>query len=102
MRMHLKQCVWIMLVSLTVSMSGGTMQLIGSPSPQDRPAQDQRDEHEPDHSTNKYFKLGERDARDDNQHRRDHFKKRKFKRDQDRQAYEAGYKAGHQGNLQEQ
>ena len=94
MRMNLKQCFWIIAMILIMGITVGTVQVMGSPSPQDQ--------HERDYSTDKNYKLGMRDARDDDEHRRDHFKKRKFKADADRQAYEAGYQAGHQGNRQEQ
>ena len=94
--MNLKQCFWIIAMTLIMGITVGTVQLMGSPSPQD-----QRDQRERDYSTDKNYKLGMRDARDD-EHRRDHFKKRKFKTDANRQAYEAGYQAGHQGNRQDQ
>ena len=96
MRTSLKQCLWIMVLGATL-IPAGTTRLLSSQSSQAQP-----DDRQLDNPTNKYFKQGMRDARDDNQHRRDHFKKRKFKNDKDRQAYEAGYQAGHQGNLQEQ
>jgi hypothetical protein len=92
-RMNLKRCVWVVAMTLCMGITGGTMRVLASPSPQDQ--------HDQDYSRNKNYQLGMRDGRDDIAHHRDHSKKRKFKKDEDQKAYEAGYQAGHQGNPQD-
>jgi hypothetical protein len=89
-RMNLKQCVWIVAMGLCIGITGGAVRVAASPSPQEQ--------HDQDYSKNKNYKTGMRDGRDDIAHNRDHSKKRKFKKDDDRKAYEAGYEAGHQGD----
>jgi hypothetical protein len=37
-----------------------------------------------------------RDGQNDRVHKLDHSKKRRFKKDEDQKAYEAGYQTGHQ------
>ena len=49
----------------------------------------------------KNYQQEMRDGRDDEAHHRDHFKKRNFKKDEDRRAYEAGYQAGHHGDFRD-
>jgi hypothetical protein len=48
-----------------------------------------------DYSRNKTYSQGMREGKSDNAHHKDHSKKRHFKKDEDRKAYEAGYKKGH-------
>jgi hypothetical protein len=93
MRMNLKRCVWIVAISLGLGITGGTVRVMASSSPQDQ--------HDEDYSKNKNYQLGMRDGRDDYAHHRDHSKKRKFKKDEDKKAYESGYQAGHQDNPQD-
>jgi hypothetical protein len=50
---------------------------------------------DPDYSKNKTYQQGMREGRDDQAHKRDHYKKRHFKKDEDQKAYEAGYQKGH-------
>lgn len=90
MPMNLKQSVWIVALTLSMGITGGTLRAAASPSAQDQ--------HEQDYSKNKNYQLGMRDGRDDGAHNRDHSKKRNFKKDQDHKDYEIGYQAGHQGN----
>jgi hypothetical protein len=90
MRTNLKQCVWIVAMTLGMGITGGTIRVAASPSPQDQ--------HDQDYSKNKNYQLGMRDGRDDLAHNRDHSKKRNFKKDEDKKDYETGYQAGHQGN----
>jgi len=89
MGLRIKQCVWIVAMSLCIGITGGAVRVAASPLPQEQ--------HDQDYSRNKNYKTGMRDGRDDTAHNRDHSKKRKFKKDGDRRAYEAGYEAGHQG-----
>jgi hypothetical protein len=88
--MNVKRWVWIVLMTLGMGITGGTIRVAAFPSPQDQ--------HGQDYSKNKNYQLGMRDGRDDDAHKRDHSKKRKFKKDEDQKAYETGYQAGHQGN----
>src|ERR1700722_2073818 len=89
-RMNLKQCVWVVAITLAMGITGGTAGIAASPSPQDR--------HDQDYSKNKNYQVGMRDGRDDSAHNRDRSKKRKFKKDEDQKAYESGYQASHQNN----
>jgi hypothetical protein len=88
-RTNLKQCAWIVAMTLGIGITGGAARLAASPSPQ---------QHDQDYSKNKNYQLGMRDGRDDAAHSRDHSKKRNFKKDEDKKDYETGYQAGHQGN----
>lgn len=94
MSRNLNKCVWIVAMILSVGITGGTVRVVASPLPQ-------RDQGYKDYSKNKNYQQGMRDGRDDNAHHRDHFKNRKFKKDEDRQAYEAGYQNGHRGDFQD-
>jgi hypothetical protein len=89
-RQNLKQCVWIVAMTLGIGITGGTVRLAASSSPQEQ--------HDQDYSKNKNYQVGMRDGRDDQVHNRDHSKKRNFKKDDDKKAYESGYQAGHQNN----
>jgi hypothetical protein len=91
--MNLKQCVWIVTMTLGIGITGGTVRVAASPSPQEQ--------HDQDYSKNKNYQVGMRDARDDIAHNRDHSKKRKFKKDEDQKAYETGYQTVHQGDPQD-
>ena len=88
--MNLKRCVWVVVMTLGMGITAGTVGVAASPSPQDQ--------HDQDYSKNKNYQVGMRDGRDDSVHNRDHSKNRKFKKDEDQKAYETGYQAGHQGN----
>jgi hypothetical protein len=90
LRMNLKQCAWIVAMTLCLGITGGAARVAASPSPQEQ--------HDQDYSKNKNYKTGMRDGHDDIAHNRDHSKKRKFKKDDDRRAYEAGYQEGHRGD----
>jgi hypothetical protein len=90
MPMNLKQSVWIVALTLSMGITGGALRVSASPSAQEK--------HDQDYSKNKNYQLGMRDGRDDGAHKRDHSKKRNFKKDQDQKDYEIGYQAGHQGN----
>jgi hypothetical protein len=86
MRMNLKQCVWIGVMTLGIRITGGTARMAAS-TPQEQ--------HEQDYSKNKNYQQGMRDGHDDFAHNRDHSKKRHFKKDNDQKDYEAGYQGGH-------
>ena len=86
MRINLKQCVWIGVMTLGLGIAGGTARIAAS-TPQEQ--------HEQDYSKNKNYQVGMRDGHSDFSHNRDHYKKRTFKNDDDRKAYEAGYEGGH-------
>ena len=91
--MILKQCLWIVAMTLAIGITGGRAGIAASPSPQEQ--------HDQDYSKNKNYQVGMRDGRDDSAHNRDHSKKRKFKKDDDQKAYESGYRTSHQGNQQD-
>ncbi len=77
---ELKQCVWIVAMAACFVITAGTGRAVASASPQEQ--------HEQDYSKNKNYKLGVRDGRDDGAKNRDHYKTRKFKKDQDQKAYD--------------
>ena len=85
-RMNLRQCVWVLVVMLGTGVTVGTVRAAASPQDQ---AQTQ------DYSKNKNYQVGMRDGKDDKAHNKDHSRKRKFKKDDDQKAYEAGYQQGH-------
>lgn len=89
-RMKVRQCVWVLALVLGTGISGGAVRAAASPSSQQA--------HDQDYSKNKNYQLGVRDGKSDKAHHRDHSKKRKFKKDDDQKAYEAGYQAGHEGD----
>jgi len=88
MRANLRAGVWILAVVLGIGVTGGTLRVAASPLPQEH-AQTQ------DYSKNKNYNVGMRDGKDDKAHNKDHSRKRNFKKDEDRNAYEAGYQEGH-------
>jgi hypothetical protein len=89
--MRLRQCGWVLAVLLGTGIPGGTVRAVAPLSSQDQA-------HDQDYSKNKNYQLGVRDGKDDQAHNRDHFRKRKFKKDEDQKAYESGYQKGHQGD----
>jgi hypothetical protein len=89
-RMKLSRPLWIAAVALSIGVPGAPIWGAASASPQEQ--------HDQDYSRNKNYKVGMRDGRDDVAHNRDHSRKRKFKKDEDQRAYEAGYQAAHQDN----
>ena len=93
MRTNLKQCVWIAALTLGLGIAGGTARVVASPSPQEQ--------HDQDYSKNRNYQTGMRDGRSDQTHNRDHYKKRTFKKDDDKKAYESGYQTSRQGNSQD-
>jgi hypothetical protein len=89
-RMNIKSCVWIAVMTLGVGISGGAVLVKASPAPQEQ--------HEQDYSKNRRYQQGMREGKDDQAHNRDHSKKRHFKKDEDQKAYESGYQQGHRGD----
>ena len=89
--MNLKQCVWILAVVLSMGIAGGSLRAAVPPSPQEQG-------REQDYSKNKTYKQGMREGQSDHARNKDHSRKREFKKEDDKRAYEAGYQKGH-GNL---
>ena len=89
-RTKVTKSLWIAAIALCVGIPGASVRVAASPAPQEQ--------HDQDYSKNKNYQQGMRDGRDDIAHNRDHSKKRKFKKDEDQKAYEAGYQAAHQDN----
>lgn len=85
--MRLRHSIWVLALALGISVGGGTVQAVGAPFFQDH-------DHEQDYSKNKTYKQGVREGKADQVHNRDHSKKRRFKKDEDQKAYEAGYQKG--------
>jgi hypothetical protein len=83
-RKNLRQCVWVLAAVLSTGVVGGSVWAAASSSSQDQA-------HDQDYSKNKNYQVGARDGKDDKAHNRDHSRKRKFKKDEDQKAYEAGY-----------
>ena len=91
--MNLKKCVWIGAKVLAMSITGVTVRVAASLSPQEQ--------HDQDDSKNKNYQTGMRDGRSDQAHNRDHYKKRTFKKEDDQKAYESGYPSSRHGNSQD-
>ena len=88
MRINLKDCAGVLALAAGIGITGGALQAVAAPLFQDQ-------DHGPDYSKNKTYQQGMRDGKDDQTHHRDHSKKRHFKKDEDKKAYEAGYQKGH-------
>ncbi len=91
MRMSFKPYVWVLAVAVVTGITGGTVRAVASLAMQDQG-------HDQDYSKNKKYQQGVREGKDDQAHKRDHYKKRHFKKDEDQKAYEAGYQKGHAGD----
>jgi hypothetical protein len=85
MKMNLKRCAGVLAVAMGIGIGGGAVQAVAAPFFQNQT---------PDYSKNKTYQQGMREGKDDQTHNRDHSKKRHFKKDEDQQAYEAGYQKG--------
>ena len=85
MRMNLKHFVWGSGGRSGYWYQRATALAVGAPFFQD---------HDQDYSKNKTYQQGVREGHDDQAHKRDHSKKRHFKKDDDQKAYEAGYQKG--------
>jgi hypothetical protein len=89
--MNFKPYIWVLALVVAAGITGGTVRAVASPA-MDAQGQDQ------DYSKNKRFQQGMREGKDDQAHKRDHFRKRHFKKDEDQKAYESGYQRGHGGD----
>ena len=87
LRMNFRQGIWVLALVLGIGITGGAMRAAPSPS---TPGQAQQD-----YSKNKSYQVGMRDGKVDKTNNKDHSRKRKFKKDDDHNAYEAGYQEGH-------
>jgi len=85
MRINLRQCVWVLALAVGTSFGGVTVQAVAAPF----------QEHEQDYSKNKTYKQGMREGQSDHARNKDHSRKREFKKEDDKRAYEAGYQKGH-------
>jgi hypothetical protein len=90
MNTNLKHCVWALAVVVGLGVGVGTAPAVAAP--QDREQQQQQ--HEQDYSKNKTYQQGMREGRSDHARSLDHSRNRRFKKDVDRKAYEAGYQKG--------
>jgi len=88
MRMNLRPCTWILAVVLSMGIAGVAARAAVPPSPQDQTRYQ-------DYSKNKKYQQGMREGQSDHAHNKDHSRKREFKKDDDKRAYEAGYQKGH-------
>lgn len=86
MRLNLRRCIGLLVVTTGMGVTGVVAQAAGAPYFQD---------HDQDYSKNKRYQQGLHEGQADQAHHRDHSKKRHFKKDEDRKAYEAGYQKGH-------
>jgi hypothetical protein len=83
--MNSKRCVGILAMVLGIGIGGAAVQAVAAPFFQNQA---------PDYSKNKTYQQGMREGKDDQAHNKDHGKKRHFRKDEDQQAYEAGYQKG--------
>jgi hypothetical protein len=82
MKMNLRHSIWVVAVATVIGIGGFAVQAVAAPF------QDQ------DYSKNKTYQQGMRDGHGDQVKKLDHSKKRRFKKDEDQKAYEAGYQKG--------
>jgi uncharacterized protein YlxW (UPF0749 family) len=80
--MNLKHGIWAVAVAAAMGSGGFAVQAVAAAF------QDQ------DYAKNKTYEQGRRDGQADQVKKMDHSKKRRFKKDEDRKAYEAGYQKG--------
>jgi hypothetical protein len=85
MRTNLKPCVWVLALAVGAGLGGVTVRAVAAPF----------QDHEQDYSKNKTYKQGMREGQSDHARNKDHSRKREFKKDDDKKAYEAGYQKGH-------
>lgn len=83
MKINFKHCIGILAVAAGISLAG---QAAAAPFFQD---------HDRDYSKTKTYQQGMREGKDDAAHKKDHSRKRTFKKDEDQKAYESGYQQGH-------
>jgi hypothetical protein len=88
MRMNFKPWVWVVAVVVGIGIIGSAVRSIASPA-MNESGQGQ------DYPKNKRCQQGRREGKDDTAHKRDHFRKRHFNRDEDNRAYPAGNQQGH-------
>jgi hypothetical protein len=84
MKMNLKRGAWVLAVAVGIGIGGMPVRAVAAPF----------QDHEQDYSKNKTYQQGMREGRADQVRKQDHSKKRSFKKDDDRKAYEAGYQKG--------
>ncbi len=89
MRMSFKRCAGL-AIAVGIGIGGAAVPAVAAPFFQDHG----QDHGGPDYSKNKTYQQGMREGKDDQTHKRDHSKKRHFKKNDDQQAYEAGYQRG--------
>ena len=82
MRLNLRHSACVLALSMALGTCGAAVQAVAAPLFQD---------HDQDYSKNKTYQAGVRDGKADRVANRDHSKKRNYKKDEDRKAYEAGY-----------
>jgi hypothetical protein len=90
MSINLKHCAGVLAMAAGIGISGFTAQALGAPFFQDQ-GRDHDQDQDKDYSKNRKYQQGMREGKDDQAHKRDHSKKRHFKKDEDQRAYEAGY-----------
>jgi hypothetical protein len=88
MKLNVKNGVWALALTIGVGIGASVSKAVATPLFQ----QEQRSE--PDYSKDKTYQQGQRDGQADRKKNRDHSKKRRFKKDDDQRAYEAGYQKG--------
>ena len=88
MKINFKPYVWALAVVVGTGIMGSTVRAIASPAT--NAAADEQD-----YSKNKRYQQGMREGKDDQAHKRDHYRKRHFSKDEDNKAYESGYQHGH-------
>ena len=88
MRINFKPYAWVLAVVVGIGIIGSATRTMGFPA-MNAAGADQ------DYSKNSRYQQGQREGKDDRAHKRDHFRKRHFSKDEDNKAYEAGYQPGH-------
>ena len=88
MKLNVKNGVWALALTIGIGIGATASKALATPLFQ----QEQRSE--PDYSKNKTYQQGQREGQADRTKNQDHSKKRRFKKDDDQKAYEAGYQKG--------
>jgi hypothetical protein len=76
--MKINMKYWALAAAMTIGLGGVALQ-----------AGDEKD-----YSKTKQYQQGVREGKDDHARNKDHSRKRNFKKDEDRKAYESGYQKG--------
>jgi hypothetical protein len=82
MKINSKRGAWVVALFMAFGTGAATVRAVAAPFFQD---------HDQDYSKYKTYQQGLRDGKADHVANKDHSRKRNYKKDEDKKAYEAGY-----------